>query len=112
MPKYPLPFSVSWPGHSTDSTDSPVSPVSRKDPGAAARQAAAVPAPPSPSAAPPPPQAHPPEGTRPVLQKILDLFNRLLASFARSEAIHQGRLDECWRGPQWHLMAHATWSVK
>ncbi|MET4060486.1 hypothetical protein ABIB35_002034 [Arthrobacter sp. UYP6] len=40
------------------------------------------------------------------------MFNRLLASFARSEAIHQARLDQCWNGSQWHLMGHSTWSVK
>ena len=40
------------------------------------------------------------------------MFNRLLASFARSEAIHQARLDACWSGPHWHLMGHSTWSVK
>lgn len=62
--------------------------------------------------------AHPPSAAAEVTmprrtrKKAFVMVSRLLASFARSEAIHQARLDECWRGPNWHLMAHTTWSAK
>ena len=45
-------------------------------------------------------------------KEVSAMFFRLIASFARSEDVHQARLDQCWNGPHWHLMGHSTWSVK
>ena len=74
-----------------------------------------VPSPPLPPAAVParpPSAASESEPPRRIRKEVFVMFNRLLASFARSEAVHQARLDQCWNGPSWHLMGHSTWSVK
>lgn len=60
----------------------------------------------------PPSAPDPQTGPRHIRKEVLTMFFRLLASFARSEAVHQARLDAYWNGPQWHLMTHSTWSVK
>ena len=98
MPKSTLPFSV---------------PI--KTP-AAAREACEVPGSHSISGANPIPDVpETPEATRVRMspgKEVFAMLNRLLASFARAEAVHQARLDQCWNGPHWHLMGHSTWSVK
>lgn len=91
MPNFSLPISLS-----------PEAPQLIETP--ALPRAAATGQPPSAAAAP-----QTPRGTR---KEVSAMFNRLLASFARSEAVHQARLDQCWSGPHWHLMGHSTWSVK
>lgn len=48
----------------------------------------------------------------PLRKEVSAMFFRLLASFARSDAVHQARLDQCWNGPHRYLMAHNTWSAK
>lgn len=42
-------------------------------------------------------------------KEVFAMLNRLLASFARADAVHQARLDQCWNGPNWHLMGQNTW---
>ena len=64
-----------------------------------------------------PPSNHPPSSApaAPGLSKTRRVFaalSRLQASFARSEAVHQSRLDACLTGPEWHLLARYACSVK
>lgn len=61
-----------------------------------------------------PPSAVPKTGKAPPhgWKALLAALSRLRASFAHAEAVHQARLDACWSGPERHLMAHYTRSVK
>lgn len=45
-------------------------------------------------------------------KEVFAMLNRLLASFARADAVHQARLDEFWGSPNGHLVLHYTRSVK
>lgn len=97
MPNSRLPFSVST--ESPARPDSPVQPESSVLPPAVRTD-------------------HPPSapdartGPRRIRKEVLTMFFRLLASFARSDAVHQARLDAYWNGPQRHLLTHSSWSVK
>mgnify|MGYP000269688635 CR=1 FL=1 len=69
-----------------------------------------------------PPQPHPPSADAtpatasmtPGKERIsvFSMLVRLHASFARAEAVHQARLDDFWAGPERHMLAHYTYSVK
>lgn len=75
---------------------------------------------PQPAAAAPAPTQpdHPPSyrsaavKPRSAWQKARAAVNRLRASFARSEAVHQARLDGALSGPERHLLVRYTCSVK
>ena len=60
----------------------------------------------------PPSVPGPQAGPRHIRKEVFLMFFRLLGSFARSDAVHQARLDAYWNGPSWHLMTRSTWSVK
>ncbi len=45
-------------------------------------------------------------------KEVSAMFFRLIASFARSDDVHQARLDQCWNSQHRYLMGHSTWSVK
>ena len=80
------------------------------------REAPALPQPAAPALHPAPPD-HPPSSgpVSPGLSKARRVFaaiTRLQASFARSEAVHQSRMDAFWTGPERHLLVRYSWSAK
>jgi hypothetical protein len=45
-------------------------------------------------------------------RKLAAGLNRLRASFARADAVHQARLDSALNGPERHLLVRYTSSIK
>jgi hypothetical protein len=81
------------------------------------REASGLPQTPAPALASAQPD-HPPS-PRPVpvkppssWRKLAAGLNRLRASFARADAVHQARLDSALNGPERHLLVRYTSSIK
>ena len=80
------------------------------------REAPALPHPAAPALRPAlsdhPPSSAPAAPGLSKTRRVFAALSRLQASFARSEAVHQSRVDACLTGPEWHLLARYACSVK